>query len=160
MGLFKSIKDLRGLAKQAKKIQEKQLADAGYEPGTRGNLHQMSDMIAGVSQQLDDLFQTQGDQTRILAEGLDGEATIVGMGVPPRAAALFNLMIDLEVRVPGQTPYRVANTYMVPSSAQLAEGVVVPVKVDQTNPANVAIDWANAPQKPVQGQIRPADPAT
>ena len=160
MGIFKSIKGMTGLVNQAKQLQEKQQKDAGYKPGVGGNMQQMSDMIGHAGQQLSELINTEADRARLLGEGIDGQATIVAMGVPPRSATKFNLMIDLEVHISGRAAYRVANDYLVPGSAQLGEGVTLPVKVDVNDPAKIAIDWDRAPTKPIAGQIRPVDPPT
>ena len=155
MGLFKSMKDLSGLTKQAKQLQRQQQQEAGYKPGFGGQMEQMGDMISQANEQLADLTGSQGERGRILAEGIGGTATIVGMGTPARGAQWFNLDLDLEVSVPGRQAYRVANTYMVPATASLGQGVTLPVKVDQNDPSKIAIDWDAAPQGPAEGEVRP-----
>ena len=157
MGIFKSIKELRGVAKQAKDLRAMQLKDAGYEPNVRGSLDQLGDLLAQANTQLEGLASSEQERAQALAGGVAGEATIVSTGVPPRSATLFNLMIDLEVRVPGWEPYRVASMYMVPRGAQFAVGVVLPVRVDPDDRAKIAIDWNNAAKQPKLGEIRPAD---
>ena len=122
MGLFKSMKDLSGLTKQAKQLQRQQQQEAGYKPGFGGQMEQMGDMISQANEQLADLTGSQGERGKILAEGIGGTATIVGMGTPARGAQWFNLDLDLEVSVPGRQAYRVANTYMVPATASLGPG--------------------------------------
>ena len=57
--------------------------------------------------------------------------------------------------VPGRQAYRVANTYMVPATASLGQGVTLPVKVDQNDASKIAIDWDAAPQGPAEGAVRP-----
>jgi hypothetical protein len=155
VGLFKSMKDLSGLTKQAKELQRQQQQEAGYKPGFRGQMQQMGDLISQGNEQLAELTGSQGERGRILAEGVAGTATIVGMGTPARGAAWFNLDLDLEVSIPGRQAYRVANSYMVPASATLGPGVSLPVKVDQSDPSKIAIDWDTAPQGPQQGEVRP-----
>ena len=155
MGLFKSMKDLSGLTKQAKQLQRQQQQEAGYKPGFGGQMEQMGDMISQANEQLADLTGSQGERGRILAEGIGGTATIVGMGTPARGAQWFNLDLDLEVSVPGRQAYRVANTYMVPATASLGQGVTLPVKVDQNDASKIAIDWDAAPQGPAEGAVRP-----
>lgn len=164
MGLFKTIKTLRALKKQVKQVQgraqtmqDRTLADQGFEPGIEGQLQQLGSMVGHLDAQLAAASMIEPDRERIIAGGLDGEATILSTSVPPRAARMFNLTIDLEVRVPGRDAYRVANDYMVSSSAQFGPGTVVPVKVDPADPAKVAIVWERAPQRPERGVIRPAD---
>lgn len=159
MGLLKSIKDLRNLTKQAKGLQEQQLAEQGYRPGLRGTVAQMGDLVGQASTQLAEFTQQSGDQSRILAEGVAGEAVIVAMGTPARGAQHFNLDLDLEVRIAGREPYRVANMYMVPASAPIGQGVTLPVKVDPADPAKVAIDWDAVAGAPARGEVRPAGAA-
>ena len=155
MGLFKSMKDLSSLTKQAKPLQRQQQAEAGYKPGFAGQMQQMGGMISQANEQLADLSGDQGDRGRILAEGIPGQGVIVGMGTPERGAQWFNLNIDLEVRINGRSPYRVNNMYMVPATATLGFGVSLPIKVDPGDPSRIAIDWDSAPQGPAQGEVRP-----
>lgn len=155
MGLFKSMKDLSGLTKQARELQRSQQQEAGYNPGFGGQMRQMGDMLSQANEQLADLTGAQGERGRILAEGVAGTATIVAMGTPARGAQWFNLDLDLEVSVPGGEAYRVANTYMVPAAATLGQGVTLPVKVDQGDNSKVAIDWDSATQGPAAGEVRP-----
>jgi hypothetical protein len=155
VGLFKSMKDMAGVTKQAKQLQEEQQQKAGYKPGMGGMMEQMGDMIGQANQQLGELAQGSQDQERILAEGTAGEAVIVGMGTPARGAQQYNLDLDLEVHVGGRAPYRVANQYIVPASAKLGQGVRLPVKVDPNDPAKIAIDWQSAESGPARGEVRP-----
>ena len=155
MGLFKSMKDLSGLTKQARQLQRQQQEEAGYKPGFGGQMEQMGDMLSQANEQLADLTGNQGERSRILAEGIGGTATIVGMGTPARGAQWFNLDLDLEVSVSGRQAYRVANTYMVPASATLGQGVALPVKVDQSDQSKIAIGWDSAPQGLAAGEVRP-----
>jgi hypothetical protein len=155
MGLFKSMKDLSSMTKQAKQLQRQQQAEMGYKPGFAGQMQQMGDLISQGNDQLAELTGNQGERGQILAEGIAGTATIVGMGTPARGAQWFNLDLDLEVNVPGRQAYRVANSFMVPASASLGAGVALPVKVDQSDPAKIAIDWDAAPHGPAPGEVRP-----
>jgi Short C-terminal domain len=155
MGLFKSMKDLAGVTKQAKQLQEQQQQKAGYEPGMGGMMSQMGDMLSQANQQLGELAGQAADQDRILAEGIAGEAVIIGMGTPARGAQQYNLDLDLEVHVGGRAPYRIANQYIVPASARLGQGVRLPVKVDPNDPARIAIDWQSVESGPARGEVRP-----
>ena len=160
MGLFKGAKDLAGVTKQARQLQEQQQQQAGYKPGMRGTMAQMGDMMGQANEQLAELTAQHADQQRLLAEGLPGEAVIIAMGTPERGAQQFNLDLDLEVHLAGQAPYRVANQYIVPASAPLGQGLRIPVKVDANDPAKLAIDWAGVAQGPARGEVRPAEPST
>jgi hypothetical protein len=155
MGLFKSMKDLKDLTKDAKQLQNQQLQEQGYGTGLKGQMSQMGDMISQSKDMLSELSDDTGDRARILAEGTAGEGVIIGMGVPERGAQWFNLQIDLEVHVSGREPYRVNKQYLVPATAQLGQGVTLPIKVDPNDQAGIAIDWDQAPKPPADGEIRP-----
>jgi Short C-terminal domain len=157
VGLFKSAKDLAKLTDQAKQVQRDQQQKAGYKPGMGGMMEQMGDMLGQANEQLAGLRQQSADEDRILAEGQSGEAVIVGMGTPARGAQRYNLDLDLEVHVGGGAPYRVANQYIVPASAQLGHGVRLPVKVDRDDRAKIAIDWQRVDSTPRRGEVRPVD---
>ena len=155
MGLFKGMKDMAGMTKQAKELQRQQQEQAGYKPGFGGQMEQMGDMISQANEQLAELTSQGGDQERILAGGIEGTAVIVAMGTPARGAQQFNLDLDLEVHVSGRAPYMVANQYIVPASAPLGQGVTLPIKVDPNDPAKIAIDWNNVSTGPARGEVRP-----
>jgi len=159
MGLFKSMKDMASLTKQAKELQEQQQRDAGYGPGFGGTMAQMGDMLEQANQQLGELNDQSGDRARLLAEGIAGQGVIVGHGVPARGAQWFNLDIELEVHISGRQPYRVNNQYLVPATATLGPGVTLPIRVDPEDPAKIAIDWESIPQGPARGEVQPAPSA-
>jgi len=156
MGLFKGIKDMANMTKQAKELQAQQQEQAGYKPGMGGQLQQMGDMVGQANEALGDLVDQQGDQSRVLSEGIAAQGVIVGMGTPARGAMKYNLDIDLEVHVPGREPYRVANEYIVPAAAQIGPGVTLPIRVDASDQSKIAIDWNQAARPPERGEVRPA----
>jgi hypothetical protein len=149
-------KDMAKLTKQAKDLQKQQQEQAGYKPGVRGMMDQMGDMTKQATEQMGDLLDTSGEREKLLAEGQDGTAKIVAMGTPARGAQRFNVDLDLEVHVGSRKPYRVANDYIVPASAQLGPGRELPVKVDREDPAKIAIVWEKVEKAPKRGEIRPA----
>jgi hypothetical protein len=151
------MKDVASMTKQAKELQRQQQEQAGYKPGFGGQMQQMGDMVSQANEQLAELTDQGGNQQRILAEGIAGNAVIVGMGTPARGAQQFNLDLDLEVHVSGRAPYRVANQYIVPASAPLGQGVTLPVKVDPNDQAKIAIDWDNVATGPARGEVRAVD---
>ena len=156
MGLFKGMKDMAKLTKQATELRDQQQEQAGYKPGLGGSMAQMGDMLSDATEQMAELTDQSGDQSRLLTEGIAAQGVIVGMGTPARGATTYNLDIDLEVHVPGRAPYRVANQYMVPSAAQIGPGVTLPVRVDAADQSKVAIDWNQAARNPERGAVRPA----
>jgi hypothetical protein len=160
MGLFKSMKDLKDLSKDAKQLQNQQLREQGYGTGLKGQMSQMGDMISQSKDMLSELTDDSGDRARILAEGIAGEGVILGIGTPERGAQWFNLQIDLEVHVSGREPYRVNQQYLVPATAQLGQDVRLPIKVDANDQAGIAIDWDQAPKPPADGVVRPASEGT
>jgi Short C-terminal domain len=155
MGLFKSMKDLSSLTKEAKQLQRQQQQEAGYKPGFGGQMSQMGDMLSQAKDQLADLTDSSGERAGILANGIAGQGVIVAHGTPERGAQWFNLDIDMEVHVSGRQPYRVNNQYMVPAGATLGPGVSLPIRVDPNDPAKIAIDWESAQSAPQRGEVRP-----
>ncbi len=155
MGLFKSMKDLSSLTKEAKQLQRQQQQEAGYKPGFGGQMQQMGDMLSQANEQLADLTDSSGERSQLLASGIAGQGVIVAHGTPERGAQWFNLDIDMEVHVSGRQPYRVNNQYMVPAGATLGPGVSLPIKVDPNDPAKIAIDWDSAQSAPARGEVRP-----
>ncbi len=155
MGLFKSMKDLSSLTKEAKQLQRQQQQEAGYNPGFGGQMQQMGDMLSQANEQLADLTDSSGERGQLLANGIPGQGVIVAHGTPERGAQWFNLDIDLEVHVSGRQPYRVNNQYMVPAGATLGPGMSLPIKVDPNDPAKIAIDWESAQSAPQRGEVRP-----
>jgi Short C-terminal domain len=155
MGLFKSMKDLSSLTKEAKQLQRQQQQEAGYKPGFGGQMQQMGDMISVAKDQVADLTDSSGERAGILANGISGQGVIVAHGTPERGAQWFNMDIDMEVHVSGRQPYRVNNQYMVPAGATIGQGVSLPIKVDPNDPAKIAIDWESAQTAPAHGEVRP-----
>ena len=155
MGLFKGMKDMAALTKQAKELQRQQQEQAGYKPGFGGQMAQMGDMVSQANEQLAELTGQQGDRSEILANGIAGQGVVVAHGTPERGAQWFNLDIDMEIHVSGRQPYRVNNQYMVPAGATLGQGVTLPIKVDPDDPAKIAIDWDSAERAPARGEVRP-----
>jgi hypothetical protein len=155
LGLFKSMKDLSNLTKQAKELQRQQQQEAGYKPGFGGQMQQMGDMLSQANEQLADLTDSSGERAQILADGISGQGVVVAHGTPERGAQWFNLDIDMEVHVSGRQPYRVNNVYMVPAGATIGQGVTLPIKVDPNDPSKIAIDWDAAQRAPARGEVRP-----
>jgi hypothetical protein len=155
VGLFKGMKDLSNLTKQAKELQRQQQQEAGYKPGMAGQFQQMGDMLSQANEQLADITGNQGERGEILANGISGQGVIVAHGTPERGAQWFNLDIDMEIHVSGRRPYRVNNMYMVPAGATIGQGVSLPIKVDPNDPAKIAIDWNSAQTAPQRGEVRP-----
>jgi hypothetical protein len=65
VGLFKSMKDLSSLTKEAKQLQRQQQEEAGYKPGFGGQMRQMGDMISRANGQFADLTDSSGERARI-----------------------------------------------------------------------------------------------
>lgn len=156
MGLFKGMKDVAKLSKQATDLQKEQQKAAGYKPGLRGMMSQMGDQIGQATETMADITGQSDQRDRLMAEGLDATGTIIGMGTPARGAQMFNLDIDFEVNVPGRPAYRVANQYMVSAGAQIGLGVTLPLKVDPSDQSKLVILWDQAARAPARGEVRPA----
>ncbi len=80
----------------------------------------------------------------ILANGIDGTATIVSLTFGGRANTYHSLVLmELEVSAPGHDPYLVdTGEYVSPAgTGSLAPGNELVVKIDPSDPQKVAVDW-------------------
>jgi hypothetical protein len=148
MGMFK---DMFKLTKQANELKKTSGA-----PGMRDMLKQAPGQLQQATDQLQQIHQAQAEAPAILEHGDPGKGIVRAMGTPSREAQWFNLDVDLEVHVGGREPYRVMNEYLVPAAAGLAVGAELPIKVDRSDPAKIAIDWNAIDKPPERGEIRPA----
>jgi hypothetical protein len=154
LGIFKGMKDLSNLTKQAKELQRQQQEEAGYKPGFGGQMRQMGDMISQANEQLAEFTDQSGERAEVLQNGLSGQGVVMGHGAMAHGAQWFNMDIDMEVHVSGRQPYRVNNNYLVPAAATIGQGVTLPIKVDPNDPAKIAIDWEST-QRAARGEVRP-----
>ncbi len=81
----------------------------------------------------------------VLANGIPSTAFIRSLtdtGVNVRGDSLVRLSLD--VRGPGGETYPVETGSLVPDSARsrALQGATVPVRIDRTQPMNVAVDWS------------------
>lgn len=144
-------RDMFKLTRQAQELKK-----TTPTPSMRDMLKQAPGQLQQATEQLREIQQAQEGAPGILRDGDPGTGIVRTMGTPARAAQWFNLDIDLEVHVGGRKPYRVMNEYMVPQSAQLGLGAELPIKVDRSDPAKIAIDWDAMGTRPERGEIRPA----
>ena len=156
MGLFKSMKDLKDVTKQAKQMRDQQQEQAGYKPGMGGQFEQMGDMLSQANEQLAELNQQQSGNSELLNNGIEGEGVVIAHGTPARGAQWFNMDIDMEIHLPGKAPYQVNNQYLVPNGANFGPGATLPVRVDPNDPSKIAIDWSTAGTAPARGEVRSA----
>lgn len=86
-----------------------------------------------------------GPRKRVLASGLTGQATI--MGVQPTGTVINEInyvcKFQLRVQIPGRDTYDVEtkDTVAITSMGALVPGTTVAVKVDANDPTKVFIDW-------------------
>jgi hypothetical protein len=143
MGMFK---DLNKLNKQAKDIQRSQ----GRRTGMIGMLRDTPSMISQASSAVDDAMALQAEiqgQQALLNSGTPGKATIKNFQ-DTGTLVNFNpqIVLDLEVNVPGQQPYEAQLTTAVPQVylGRLQPGGTIGVRVDPTDGSKLAIDWTAA----------------
>lgn len=118
MGLFKGMKDLKGLSD-----------DRGGMPS-----------IKGAFQDIGKLADDRGER-EILKSGTPAEAVVKGFPTPIQGDK-FAMQILVEVHLEGRDPYDVE--YVFPSArmqAGLGVGMKVPVKVDPADPTRIAVQW-------------------
>lgn len=137
------IRDLFKLSREAKELKRNTPT-----PTTGGMIRQAREAIAQVN-------EMQRGSSELLAEGVPARAIVREMGTPSRHAKYFNLMLDLEVHPRTGEPYRIANEFMVPASAQLRPGTELAVRIDPADRAKLVIDWDGSPQGPPLGEVRP-----
>jgi len=143
MGMFK---DLKKLKDQGKEIGEQ----TGRPTSMMGMLKDTPNMIHQATGAVDDAMAMQADmqkQQALLTSGTPGKATIKGF-TDTGALVNFNpqVVLDLSVEVGGNPAYDVQVSTSVPQVmlGRLQPGGAVGVKVDPSNPASLAIDWAAA----------------
>jgi hypothetical protein len=142
VGMFKDLKKMKGQAKEIDK-----------QSGRRGGIGGMKDAVSQASSAVDDAMAMQAAMA-LLQTGTPADATIkatreTGMEINMQRAVEF----DLEVTLDGGTPYPVTTTTPLPvTMAPLAQpGSAIKVKVDPSDPSQLAIDWA-ATQMAQSGQ--------
>ncbi len=143
MGMFK---DMRKMTNQAKDIQRAQ----GKRTGMIGMMRDMPNTLSQASQAVDDAMALQAEiqgQQALLTSGTPGKATIKNFQ-DTGTLVNFNpqVVLDLEVNVPGQQPYEAQLTTSVPQVylSRLQPGGSIGVRVDPTDGSKLAIDWQAA----------------
>lgn len=132
MGFFKNMNDL---AKQGREMQ---------------NNMDVGQMMGDAQQKMAEANQMMAAQTQaanLAVSGKDGEASITGVA---QTGAMVNfqptLAIEMTVFPDGGAPYPAQVTQVVeqPYLAKAAAGQQVKVKIDQSDPNTIWIDWANS----------------
>lgn len=132
MGFFKSMNDLN---KQAKEINK------NFDPG-----QQMQDGMARM-QEANAMMAAQTQAANLAVSGKDGEASVTAVA---QTGAMVNfqptMAIELTVFPEGGVPYPASVTQIVeqPYLAKAAAGQQVKVKIDQSDPGVIWIDWAGS----------------
>jgi hypothetical protein len=141
MGMFK---DLKKLSDQGKEMGKKQ----GRPTSMMGMLKDTPNVISQATAAVDDAMALQDDmaaQQVLLQTGTPAAGTIKSFQ-DTGALVNFNpqVIIELDVEADGQAPYSVQTSAAVPQTmlAQLTPGNKLAVRVDPSNPQNIAIDWA------------------
>jgi hypothetical protein len=132
MGFFKSLNDLN---KQAKEINK------DWDPG-----QQMKDGMAQM-QAANEMMAQQTQAANLAMSGSDAQASITGVA---QTGAMVNfqptMAIELTVFPDGGVPYPAQVTQIVeqPYLAKATPGQQVKVKIDQSDPNTIWIDWASS----------------
>ena len=140
MGMFK---DIKKLSDQGKAAQEAQ----GKRTGMLGMMKDMPDQLHQATEAIDDAMAMQADmakQQQLLTTGAAGTATVKGLtdtGV--QINNMPQVVIAASIEVEGTPAYDAQITAAVPAIhiPLVQPGNKVGVKVDQTDPNNIAIDW-------------------
>ena len=127
MGFFG---DIAKLNKQAKEI------DKTFDPGAQ--------MRAGT-EKLKAMNESMAAATTALTTGIPAKAQIVSMGMTAGSMNADPIMpIELLVMQDGLPPRPVSLSVVVPMSQmyRVIPGTMLAVRISETDPNNVAIDWA------------------
>ena len=131
MGFFK---DVNTLHKQAKEI------DKDFHPGqmSRDASARMAEMNAQMQAATKAMTAPPGD-------GVDATAQVVSVGM---TAGMVNMdpiiPVELLVTQPGLPPRPLSASIVVPQLQlhRLQAGATLPIKVSQSDPSAVAVDWS------------------
>ncbi len=141
MGMFK---DLKKLSDQGKEMGKK----SGRPTSMMGMIKDTPNMISQATAAVDDAMALQDNmqaEQALLQTGTQAAGTIKSFQ-DTGALVNFNpqVNIELEVEADGQAPYTVQTSTAVPQTmlAQLQPGNRLALRVDPSNPQNIAIDWA------------------
>jgi hypothetical protein len=143
MGMFK---DMNKMKKQGNEMLKAQ----GKRTGMIGMMRDMPGNISRASSAVDDAMAMQANLQKsqaLLQTGTQGRATVQGV---QQTGTLINfnpqVILDLQVTVPGQAPYAAKLTEAVPQVylARLQPGADIGVRIDPTDPQTLALDWAAA----------------
>jgi hypothetical protein len=97
------------------------------------------------------LGQAKGARHALTRTGVRGQATVLGMrdtGISFRSGTEILVAFDLQVQLPGGTPYNVSMEQAVPRMlfGGVLPGSVLAVAVDPADPQEVAVDFSVAPR--------------
>ncbi len=140
MGMFKDMKKLKDQGDAAMKAQ-------GKRTGMIGMMRDLPDTLHQATEAVDDAMALQAEmakQQQLLATGKAGTATIKGF-TDTGTLVNFNpqVVLDVNIEVDGQAAYDAKVTTSVPQMhiPLVQPGNKIGVKVDQTDPTAIAIDW-------------------
>jgi hypothetical protein len=131
MGFFKDLKQLSDTGKQMQR-------DAGIRPGFAG----MKDAVAMSNQVLQGVQQADADSRRLLATGAVATGIVKGIRDTGTMVNMHpQIELDLEVTLPGQSPYAVTTRQVVSpvNIPQIQPGNPVSLRVDPTDLTRVLI---------------------
>ena len=138
--MFKDMKKLKEQGDAAMKAQ-------GKRTGMIGMMRDLPDTLHQATEAVDDAMALQAEmakQQQLLATGKAGTATIKGF-TDTGTLVNFNpqVVLDVNIEVDGQAAYDAKVTTSVPQMhiPLVQPGNKIGVKVDQTDPTSIAIDW-------------------
>jgi len=151
MGLFDRAKNaLAGIdpqtmavqAQAAQQLAAQQLAQAGYSDGSLPIAAEGADLRARMQADHDVLNAYGQELNRVIAIGTPGTGIITGaVDTGERTAGNAWFRIEVEVTIPGATPYTVAKREMVAAQfiGNYAIGSAHGIAVDPADPQNIAL---------------------
>ena len=131
MGFFKDINKLQQQSKEIKK---------DWDPG-----QQARDATEKMKQMNQQMAAANAAAAGPAADSVDASAQVVSVGM---TSGMMNmdpiLPVELLVNMPGQPPRPASVTLIVPMAQlhRVVAGATLPVKVSQSNPESIAVNWA------------------
>lgn len=131
MGMFKDIKKLQ---QQSKEI------DKTFDPGAQARA--ATEQMKAMNQQM---AAANAAMAAPPADAVQASAQVVSVGAAAGMMNMDSIMpVEFLVTMPGQPPRPVSASVIVPIAqmSRLAAGATVTVRVSQSDPSSLAVDWA------------------
>lgn len=147
MGIFKNVKDMADVVKQAKDVGDAEMERKGMRKGLFGAPH-LGDSLQQMKSALGDVAEMQANAA-LLQTGAPGAAKVLsltdtGMEVNMNRVVEMQLEVSVEGADAYTTTHREAISPML--MPQIQPGGTVPVRIDTEDRDRLVLDWARVGQ--------------